>query len=204
MSGSDSETGLTTRRLEALTDGIFAIAMTLLVLTLDLGEVVSGLTQTKLHHLLLAQLPKFYNYALSFVLLAIFWILHHQQFHYIKKTDQRHLWINIFILMFVALIPFSTSLVGDYSNDWMAEFFFGTNIFILGMLFSLNWHYSTRDYRLIEGKLEQRHIRVGTRRGLVTPLVSLLAILTAFVNPTCSPYVYLLIPVILSLPLFRK
>ncbi|KPJ68582.1 hypothetical protein AMJ44_06145 [candidate division WOR-1 bacterium DG_54_3] len=204
MSGSISETGLTTRRLEALTDGIFAIAMTLLVLTLDLGDMVSGLTNVKLHQLLLAQIPKFYNYALSFVLLAIFWILHHQQFHYIKKTNQRHLWINILILMFVALIPFSTSLVGDYSSDWMAELFFGANIFILGLLFSLNWHYSTKDYRLVEGKLEEHHIRLGTRRGLVTPLVSLLAILMAFVNPSYSPYIYLLIPVILSLPLFRK
>lgn len=195
---------MTTRRLEALTDGIFAIAMTLLVLTLDLQEVANGLTHAKLHQLLLAQIPKFYNYALSFVLLAIFWMLHHQQFHHIKKTEHRHLWINIFILMFVALIPFSTSLVGDYSSDWMAELFFGANIFILGILFSLNWHYSTRDYRLVEGKLDERRIQLGTRRGLVTPLVSLLAILTAFVNPSYSPYIFLLIPVILSLPLFRK
>ncbi len=195
---------MTTRRLEALTDGIFAIAMTLLVLTLDLGDIADGLTQVRLHQLLLAQIPKFYNYALSFVLLAVFWILHHQQFHYIKKTNQHHLWINIFILMFVALIPFSTSLVGDYSNDCMAELFFGANIFVLGMLFSLNWHYSTKDSRLIEGELEKRHIQLGIRRGLVTPLVSLLAILMAFVNPSFSPYIYLLIPVTLSLPLFRK
>jgi len=195
---------MTTRRLEALTDGIFAIAMTLLVLTLDLGDIADGLTQVKLHQLLLAQIPKFYNYALSFVLLAVFWILHHQQFHYIKKTENRHLWINIFILMFVALIPFSTSLVGDYSSDWMAELFFGGNIFILGVLFSLNWHYSTKDSRLIEGELEKHRIQLGTRRGLVSPLVSLLAILTAFLNPSYSPYIYLLIPAILSLPPFRK
>ena len=204
MPGSISETGLTTRRLEALTDGIFAISMTLLVLTLDLGDMVSGLTHAKLHQLLLAQIPKFYNYALSFVLLAIFWILHHQQFHYIKRTEHRHLWINIFILMFVALIPFSTSVLGDYSGDWMADVLFALNLFVLGMLFSLNWHYSTKDFRLIEGKLEKRHIELGKRRGLVTPLVALLAILTAFVFPSYSPYVYLLIPIILSLPMFRN
>jgi uncharacterized membrane protein len=204
MAAGTGQKAMTTRRLEALTDGIFAIAMTLLVLTLDLGDIASGMTQLKLHQLLLAQIPKFYNYALSFVLLAIFWILHHQQFHYIKKTNQHHLWINIFILMFVALIPFSTSLVGDYSSDWMAELFFGGNIFILGMLFSLNWHYSTKNSRLIEGELEKRRVQLGTRRGLVTPAVSLLAIITAFLDPSYSPYVYLLIPVILSLPQLRR
>jgi len=204
MPQNDTNTGLTTRRLEALSDGIFAIAMTLLVLTLDMGDLTPGLTGAELHHLLLAQIPRFYNYALSFVLLAVFWILHHQQSHYIKRTDRRHLWINIFILMFAALIPFSTSLMGDYPGDWLAEVFFGANLFVLGAFFSLNWHYATADNRLIEGSLEKRYINAGKRRGLVTPLVSLLAILVALIRPYYSPYVYLLIPLILSLPPFRK
>ena len=204
MPQNETNTGLTTRRLEGLSDGIFAIAMTLLVLTLDMGDVASGLTKEGLHHLLLAQVPRFYNYALSFVLLAVFWILHHQQSHYIKRTDRRHLWINIFILMFAALIPFSASLMGDYPGDWLAEVFFGANLFVLGALFSLNWHYATAGNRLIEGSLEKRYINAGKRRGLVTPLVSLLAILVALIRPNYSPYVYLLIPLILSLPPFRK
>ena len=84
---SSQELGLTPRRLEALTDGIFAIAMTLLVLTLNIGKITEGLTSASLHKLLLEQIPKFYNYALSFVLLAIFWMVHHQQFHFIKQTN---------------------------------------------------------------------------------------------------------------------
>jgi uncharacterized membrane protein len=204
MSDKHSKPELTTRRLEALTDGIFAISMTLLVLTLDIGEVSNGITQAGLHKLLLAQIPKFFNYALSFVLLALFWILHHQQYRYIKKTEHLHLWMNIFILMFVALIPFSTSLVGDFAGDWMAEMFFGANMLIIGVLFSLNWYYSTKDLRLVEGELEKKHIDLGIRRGLVTPFVSLLAILMAFVNPSYSSYVYLLIPIILSFPQFRR
>ena len=127
---------LTTRRIEALTDGIFAIAMTLLVLTLTLPDMLE--TQLGLSQLLADQWPKFFNYALSFVLLAIFWIVHHQQFHVIRRTDRGHIWINIGILMFVALMPFSTDVAGDYSGETLAELLFSANLMILGLLFLLN------------------------------------------------------------------
>lgn len=205
VSRSDaSELGMTTHRIEALTDGIFAIAMTLLVLTLDLPELEKGLTQTGLHQLLLAQRDKFLNYGLSFVLLAIFWIIHHEQFHVIKRTDRKHLWINIFALMSIVLIPFSTSLVGDYPDDWMAEFFFGSNIFIIGVLFNSNWAYATKGHRLVEASLDRRRIALGKKRGAVTPLVSLLAMGLSLIHPQLSLYVYILIPLILFLPQFRQ
>ncbi len=204
MSQNNTNTGLTTRRLENLTDGIFAIAMTLLVLSLDFDKMGTGLSSANLHELLLAQLPKFFNYARSFLLLAIFWILHHQQFNNIKQTDRGHIWINIFVLMFIALIPFSTTLVGDYPNDWMSEVFFGANMLIVGLLFSLNWYYSTKNYRLVERSLEAKRITLSKRRGLVTPAVSLLAIIVAFINPNLSSYMYILIPVILYLPILKK
>jgi len=204
VSRSDaSELGMTTHRIEALTDGIFAIAMTLLVLTLDLPELEKGLTQTGLHQLLLAQRDKFLNYGLSFVLLAIFWIIHHEQFHVIKRTDRKHLWINIFALMFIVLIPFSTSLVGDYPDDWMAEFFFGSNMFIIGVLFNSNWAYATKGHRLVEPGLDRRRIALGKKRGTVTPLVSLLAMGLSLMHPQLSCYLYILIPLILFLPQFR-
>src|SRR4030065_989192 len=109
---------LTTRRIEALADGIFAISMTLLVLTLTLPDMMD--TKLNLSQLLAEQWPKFFNYALSFFLLAIFWIVHHQQFHYIRRTDRTHIWINIGILMFVALVPFTTDVAGDYSGRTIA------------------------------------------------------------------------------------
>src|SRR4030043_908078 len=139
-SSGESRFVLTTRRIEARADGIFAIAMTLLVLTLSLPDMMD--TKLSLSQLLAEQWPKFFNYALSFVLLAIFWMVHHQQFHVIRRTDRIHVWINIGILMFVALMPFSTDVVGDYSGETMAELGFRANLMILGLLFLLNWGYS--------------------------------------------------------------
>lgn len=201
---NQQDLGLTTNRIETLTDGIFAIAMTLQVLSLGLPEAASIVNEAGLHHLLMDQFNKFFNYARSFLLLAIFWIIHHQQFHSIVRTDRKHLWINIFMLMFVALIPFSTTLVGNFNNDWMAEFFFGGNLFFVGLFIQLNWLYATNNHRLVRRNFPQEKIDIGRKRGMITPVVSLLAMGIAVVNPPLASYTYLLIPVVLLLPLFRQ
>jgi len=192
--------GLTTHRIEALTDGVFAIAMTLLVLTLEIPEAGQNIA---LHQILFGQAHKFFNYALSFILLAIFWIVHHQQYHPVKRTNRVHLWMSIFILMFVALIPFSTTLIGDYPDQPIADVFFGLNMFMVGFLFLLSWLYATTNFRLIDKDYDPKRIILGTKRSLVVPAVSLLSIICAFVLPSISSHVYLLIPIIMAFPQFK-
>ena len=200
----DPELGMTTQRIENLADGIFSIAMTLLVLNLALPAVGTDLTlTTELHTILFGQTHKFFNYVLSFILLAIFWIIHHQQFHFIKRTDHIHLWINICDLMFVALVPFSTSLIGDYPDETVAKLFFDLNLFILGSLNVLNWTYATKGYRLVDRGLDPRRIAVGNRRDAVVPVVVLLAMVLSLITPQWSSCAYLLIPVMLAHPWFR-
>ncbi len=194
---------LPTGRIEALTDAVFAIAMTLLVLNLAVPEASSGLTNIELHKILIGQVHKFYNYVLSFILLAVFWVVHHQQFHWIKRTDYRFLWINIFILILVALIPFSTDLVGNFKSDIVAETFFAGNMLVLGSLFLAAWVYATKNYRLIDHDLDDTVIRRGLRGNLITPIVSLLVIILSFFIPGWSMWLYLLIPIMLALKPFR-
>ena len=195
--------GLTTTRIAALSDGIFAISMTLLVLTMEIPPVKAGLS-ANLQTILVEQDHRLINYVLSFVLLAIFWIVLHEQFHNIKRTDRVHLWINIFILMFVALIPFSTSLVGDFHDQTISELFFGVNLFALGSLISIHWLYATHKYRLVKENLSQNQIMVGLRRSLVTPFIAILAMIVAVFNPANASNLYILIPVVLFLPIFRR
>jgi len=193
---------MTTTRIEALSDGIFAVAMTLLVLNLKLPQGGEGV-QAELLGLIAGQSHLFTNYATSFLLAAVFWTIHHQQFHLIKRIDRTQIWLNILILMFVSLIPFSTSLVNDYRDDWMARVLFGTNIFILGSLFYLNWDRATRGHRLVAPDLDARRIAIGKRRSAATPIVSLLAVALALVDVRLSTLAYLLIPMILLHPTFR-
>ncbi len=204
MTSTDAEVpGMTTYRIEALTDGIFAVAMTLLVLNLKLPQGGVEGVETDLIDLVTGQSHVFSNYAMSFLLAAVFWIIHHQQSHVIKRTDRNHIWLNVIILMFVSLIPFSTSLINDYHDDWMASIFFGMNMFILGSLFYLNWDYATRGHKLVAPNLDPRRIAVGKRRSAVTPIVSLLAMALALVDAPVSSFAYLLIPLILFHPTFR-
>jgi len=184
---------MTTHRIEALVDGVFAIAMTLLVLNLALPEMGKGMG---LHDLLFGQIDKFVSYAISFILLAIFWIKHHQQSHFIKRTNGKHLWINIFFLMFVALVPFSTSLFDDYSNEPLAHVFFGANILVLAALLTCNWVYATNHHRLIDRDLDPYGIALGKKRGVIAMIVSVLAMGLSFVNPQICSYIYLLIPIL--------
>ena len=195
---------LTTRRIESLSDAIFAFAMTLLVLNLVIPDSSAGLSTAGLNDLLLSQLHKFFNYALSFVLLAIFWIAHHQQFNYIQRSDSRLTWINIIILMFVALMPFTNDLAGDFSGKTTAEILFVGNILVLGLLFLVNWVYATRGSRLVDHDLDRALVSRGIRRNLVLPTVSIVALALSVFIPPWSLWVYLLVPVVLWLKPFRR
>ena len=198
--GEKTERGITVSRLTTLTGGIFAISMTLLFWTINLPGTGKALAPMTVRSFFTDQFQEFFNCAVSFLLLANFWIMHHQQFHYIKRTERRHMWINLIILMFTALVPFSTSLVGDYPRQTIPAFFFASNMFILGMLFLCNWMYATKEYRLIGPSLDIKHIKLIRRRSLVLPLVGLLAMVMAVVYPLASLYVFLLVPVIIFAP----
>ncbi len=119
--------GLKTARVEALSDGVFAIAMTLLILDIAVPNVKS-VSPAQLPGALRALGPEFLIYALSFIILGIYWVGHHNQYHYIGRSDRVFLWINILFLMFVAAVPFSTALLGRYPLERPALFVYGMNL----------------------------------------------------------------------------
>ena len=198
------EKWISSARLQSLTDGIFAFAMTLLVLNLILPDPANLPPETQLNDLLWKQSRAFYNYVLSFILLAIFWMIHTQQFHVIKGTNRMHTWINLTVMLFVVLIPFSTSVMADYPQDTVANVLFSLNMFIVGMLYYFNWSYASSDkHRLIDPSMDDRAIEVAKRRGLMVPVVSIIALIMAFIAPEYTGLCFLLIPVIKMLKPFN-
>lgn len=187
-----------TKRIETLVDGIFAIAMTLLVLNLDVPQLVYPLPDATMQNILIGLGPKLFTYALSFILLAIFWRVNHSQFYHIKRANTTLLWITIMWLLFVGLVPFSTSLTGDYGYLTSAQVFFSINLFFIGSLSALIWYYAT-ERNLIGDKLSFKEIMNIRRLNLVLPVISLLAIGIAFINPSWSGLSYALIPIILRI-----
>jgi uncharacterized membrane protein len=192
-----------TERIKALTDGVFAIAMTLLVLSLELPQAQSPTGDFFIIDLLLKQHDLIYNYFLSFILLAFFWIDHHNQFHYYQETDNNHLWINLSLLMFVALVPFTTVIVGDYPQYGAADIIFAVNIILISLLNYLNYWYAKRCGYLIADLPGVIDSRIRKRVFLVVGVCLLAVMLALFYSPASS-FTFLLIPLLMVFPYFKS
>lgn len=121
-------------RLETLTDGIFAVAMTLLVIELKIPETAQIATQEQLIAAVLHLIPKFMAWLISFFVLAIFWAGHHRLFHYVRVIDTKLTWLTIGYLACVSLMPFSSALSGEYSGAVFSQIFYSANMALLGMM----------------------------------------------------------------------
>lgn len=183
---------MTTKRIETLVDGIFAIAMTLLVLNIDVPQITGVVTDPLLWQYLVILSHQLYIYAFSFALLASFWKANHHQFFYIRESDSALIWINIIWLMFVALVPFSTNFVSNYGSHQIPMLFFNFNMLFIGIFFSLNWTYVTRKDYFIEG-MTQKSISRVKKINYELPFVALIAIGMTFISPELSPFSYFLL-----------
>lgn len=189
------EIKLEKNRLESLTDGIFAFAMTLLVTSLILPR--SAIVSQSSLAALISLIPDFYHYIIGFFVLAAFWVSHHMQFRHIQFIDRNFLSMSLLGLFLVTLVPFSTSFIGDYSSgDLVATVVFELNLMILGLVFALQWYYSTKDHRLVSPELPADRIVLGLQRNLVIPGISAVAIITTFAGFDSSTLLYMTSPVV--------
>jgi uncharacterized membrane protein len=120
-------------RIEALTDGIYAVAMTLLVIDLKVPEPHGAFSQDEFDRGLLLLLPKVGAWVISFLVLANFWIGHHRLFQHVRVVDAKLLWRNLFQLMLVSLLPFSASLIGEYVFTREAQYVYNINMILLSL-----------------------------------------------------------------------
>ena len=161
------ENEISKSRIETLTDGIFAIVMTLLVLEITVPNLThSELIAGELSKRLLELWPVILSYSISFIILGFFWINHHDQFHYIKRANRVFVWITIFYLMFIAFIPFSTALLGEYTDQQISVVVYGINIAMAGFWASIQWWYATKEHRLVDSDLDMNFIKIMSRRAL--------------------------------------
>ena len=180
-------------RLESLTDGIFAFAMTLLVTSMILPRDAVA-TQAS-GAALISMLPDFYHYIIAFFVLAAFWMGHHEQFSRIHHLDSNFMILNVIGLFFVTLVPFSTSFIGDYpSSDPIPTCLFEFNLLVLGLIFVFQWYYASRNHYLVSPEYPEYAISQQLNHGLMIPLISLLGIILALIGFSSSTMVYMLSP----------
>ncbi|MCX6689461.1 MAG: TMEM175 family protein [Methanoregula sp.] len=192
--GQGEEGFISKNRLETLVDSVFAFAMTLLVVSLAIPTIPDSQAAAALPVYIAGMYSEFVSFLLAFLLLAIFWIVHHRNFHYLHSIDSGVLWLNIGILICIVLVPFTTSVSGDYSDVQIAIVLFHLNLLAIGIFFAAHWYYITHTPRLIEPAISERAARCGSRRSMVTPVVALIGIAISFFTPGNSMLAYLLIP----------
>jgi uncharacterized membrane protein len=177
-----------TARLEAFSDGVFAIAITLLVLDIkvprpaDLGP--GGLAAA-----LLADWPAFLAFLTSFGTILVMWINHHLLFLHIRRTSRRLLYLNGLLLLFVTFVPFPTGLLAEYverPEARVAAAFYAGTFFVTAVAFNLLWRHAARGRRLLDPDGDPAEAEAITRQYAVGPVLYGAATGLAFVYVPAS------------------
>lgn len=193
-------TGLGAARIEALSDGVFAIGMTLLIFQLKVPELPRGVSAAELMRGIFALWPQAACFALSFITAGSLWIAHRGQFHYIERTDRPLLWLNIVFLLFVSTIPFVTALLGQYPDYTFAVVLYGANMVLTVMTLWFHWRYATSNHRLTAAHLSDAIVRLQSERILAGPAIYFSAMLIAVWQPWISIACYAIVPIAYALP----
>jgi uncharacterized membrane protein len=189
-------------RTEAFSDGVIAVAITLLILDIHVPDVQTGLLQA-----LLNQWPTYLGYVTSFLVITIFWANHHNMFRFIHRVDYALLIINAFFLMCIAFIPFVTSLLTKYitspnpTEQHTAAIVYGATLLLNGMLFNTIWWYAVWKRRLVGRDLDAPAMQRLTRGYLFGLPFYALAIVLSLINVELSLAFYIVIDLMYGLPI---
>lgn len=126
-------------RMEALTDGIFAIAMTLLVLELKVPDLPKSVAAGELLRKIGEETPAFFSFLVSFLYCGLLWVMHHLEMHFVRHLQIALVWLNLLFLMSVAVMPFSCALLGHFLRNRAAEEIYFGNMFVAVALMAILW-----------------------------------------------------------------
>lgn len=177
------------KRVAALSDGVFAIAITLLVLDLKLPDSESIKSGADLRSAL-ASWSNYEAYVLSFMVIALYWVNHWRVFRRMARIDRPSLWLNMVLLMGIAFIPYPTSVLSEYGEYGTATAFYAGTLAVIGFVWAAFWIHSVRNGLLsAPGERDEKDERAF--QLLFPPLVFLASILIAVRYPDGAKYFWL-------------
>jgi uncharacterized membrane protein len=190
-----------TDRLETFSDGVFAIAITLLILEIKVPHAEAG---ERLIRALLRLWPSYLGYVISFVTLGIMWANHHAIFKYIRRTDRYFLLIHVFFLMWISFLPFPTAVLAEHlpfpDTRRTAVAFYSAAFVMIALAYNAVWWYAARGGRLLDPNADPVAVRTISRRYALGPISYLVSFALAFVNVWASLSVHGILAVLYLLP----
>ena len=195
-------------RLILFSDAVFAIAITLLVIEIKIPEFHENVSDKALLQSLAHLLPKFLGFLISFMMIGLYWTVHHRMFGFVTNYTPKLLVLNLAFLFFVALMPFSTGFYSEYAGPDMFRhqlmvpmIFYVLNFCGMGFLNYFMWVFITNPKnKVAEPPVDPLMVRQARARSLVVPIIFLMMLPVAyFTNVIIAAYVPMLIPVILRI-----
>jgi uncharacterized membrane protein len=188
MENHDDSRFFDAKRLKDLGDGIFAFAMTFLIVTIDVPRTSLERLPAELNRLG----PDLLTYILSFFLLAIFWVTNHIQMKNIKRADSRLIWINLLLFLFIVFVPLTSDLYVIYEASPLTALAFNLNFFLIALVFTMQWHHLVAN-QMHHEEFTQVEIRGRYQICLALLIISFLASGLGLWYPIWSPLIYLLL-----------
>ena len=190
-------------RIEAFSDAVFAIIITLLVLDVRVPREAALESQT-LGAALMRQWPLYVAYILSFLQVGVVWSNHHTMFHYIRRSDHVLLVLNLLLLLCVAVLSFTTAMLAEYARagheeQQLAAMVYSAALCAAGLLFSAMWQHALRA-RLVAAKADPHRLQALRFHWMLAPLLYGLAFVLAWVDPRLSIGIYIVLLLYYALP----
>ena len=190
---------LASGRLEALGDGIFGVAMTILVINLRVPVMIGNTWQNftaSLHE----SSTDFLCYVISFIVLGIMWFGHRMMFEYIGRTNRHFIFLGVLFYMVICFVPFTTQFLAKYTLQWYAIMVYGLNLSLCNITLYIQWSYGIKRAALLERPLPAEVRREARILFLLSPAVYCLAIVIAFFQPYISIGIFIITPVLYLIP----
>ncbi|MFI5218463.1 MAG: TMEM175 family protein [Bacteroidia bacterium] len=169
-------------RIILFSDAVFAIAITLLVIELRLPEL-DEISNRALGNALLHTIPHFFSFLLSFMIIGIYWVAHHKMFSYVVNYDARLMWLNLLLLFFIALMPFSSNVYGVHTPLNVAFMLYVFNILMLGIFIFLLYSYISKPGKNLSYGLENpRLVAYYRTRSLAVPACFMTGVIIALIS----------------------
>jgi uncharacterized membrane protein len=187
---------ISTSRIEAFSDGVFAIVITLLAFQFKVPKFTSEATLYQNFHELLKLSSNFIGFVFSFLFVAVFWVNHHQLFHTIKEADRKLLWYNIHLLFWITIIPFPTAMVGDHPDIPIAIMSLAFVLMMSSIAAYVVRRYSYFNASLVDENLSVDSIKDGLNKNIAAIVLNFAAIIIA---PWSVNICYIIFIIVLAL-----
>jgi TMEM175 potassium channel family protein len=180
----------------SFTDAVFAFAITLMALSIDITDLPLNLSQSELLDRLYGLYPQFEDYTISFAVIAIFWVSYHQVFNHIKGSHISMVYLNLLFLLLITLLSLTTSFVINYSSYQIPYTIYCVVVIMTSSLLVAIWWYATKGHRLVDKNMHPLFIKGTFFNLLSVPIIFVLSIIISFVDLDIAQYFWLsIIPV---------